>query len=153
MDVTTMASRQLDTDSEIFPPPYTPPANSFFDEDDEDAEAAQTTNITIHAPTSIHGSHNVVTVPMIDSARIAGLLMSVMNQKITVAGGRQSNLNVQINCGMTVVGDRNVVGNVGLRTRPIVPAPTSSSTQGTPADPEAVTTSTLSREKRKPSEV
>jgi hypothetical protein len=137
----------------MLPPPYTPPVNGFFfDEDDEEEETVPTTNITIHAPTSINGSNNVVTLAMLDSTRITGLLVSVMNQKIAATGG-QSHFTIQINCGMAVVGDRNIVSNVGLRPRPVVPAPASSSAQATPADPEAVSENKVSPGKRKASEV
>jgi hypothetical protein len=151
MDTTTTTPKPTARETEMLPPPYTPPANGFFD-DEEEEDFIPTTNITIHAPTNIHGSHNVITGPMMDPTRLAGLLISALNQKINGACGRQSNINIQINCGTNVVGEKNVFGSVGMRTRPmvpVVPAPA----QGVSVIPEAVAASPVVLGKRKASEV
>ncbi|KAF2428858.1 hypothetical protein EJ08DRAFT_650835 [Tothia fuscella] len=104
-----------DQEAEALPPPYTPPTENLFDEEEE----APATTITIHAPTVIHGSNNIVSLSPIDTPRLAALLASALNQKnqATLLSGRQSNFNFTFNCMVNVVGDRNVIGNVGLRSR------------------------------------
>jgi len=105
------------TETEMLPPPYTASAEGFDEEEEEDLP---TTNITIHAPTIIHGSHNVVPVSLMDSTRLAAVFTSLLSQKIAAQGaGRQSNFNVQINCGVNVIGDRNILGHLGVRPRPV----------------------------------
>jgi hypothetical protein len=151
MDGRASTPKPTATETEMLPPPYTPPPSGFYD-DEEEEEFAPTTNITIHAPISIHGSHNVISGPMMDPTRLAGLLISSLNQKYTVTSSRQSNITIQINCGMNVVGERNIVGNVGLRPRTVLSGATLSM-QGTPAVPEAIAASTILHGKRKASEV
>ncbi|KAF2018630.1 hypothetical protein BU24DRAFT_458384 [Aaosphaeria arxii CBS 175.79] len=136
--------------------------NGFDDEEENDVP-----EVTINATTQIRGHGNIITVPQLDSARIAGMVVCVLNggppSPTTTAAAaaaatvqsqtatppqsnssddgnsnnnnsdNQSNnnnnqtpqtapatarriakpfprINVTINCGATVVGDRNIVG-------------------------------------------
>lgn len=114
------------------------------DDDDPDGETCPV-KLVINAAHSIQGSHNIISTsptPLGDATRFSTLLMHAINQINVVngnaAGGQSASrrplkVDLTINCGITVVGDRNVVGNVGVR--PKTPA-------GATAPPEASTTST-----------
>lgn len=143
MDFATSRT-EIRTETEVFPPPYTPPTEDLFGDDDEDF-MAPTTNITIHVPTSIHGSNNIVNMPPLDTTRVAAILMAALNQKnnqAAMVGARQSNFNIQFNCGVHVVGDKNVVGNVGIRPRPTQTNPAAPS-PASPTSPAPVPTMSM----------
>ncbi|KAK5145703.1 hypothetical protein LTR32_002587 [Rachicladosporium monterosium] len=98
------------------PPPYTPSdttdAGNDSDSDNSDDE-----------PDDIPGSNNLVpTSPSIlaDARNFSALLLAAVQQLNASAaeGGKKGvRVDLTINCGVTVVGDRNVIGNVGLRAR------------------------------------
>lgn len=95
------------------PPPYTPPPRNFFNNADEDDEEEPEPSITftIHAPTTVHGSNNIIAIPPPDVARLTAAMIGSISQKLNLA----RNINVQINCGVSVIGDKNIVGNPAIR--------------------------------------
>ncbi len=126
------------------PPPYTPSdtidAGNDSDSDNSDDEADDTPapnkpttmsssssppplTLTINAAHQIQGSNNLVpTSPSIlaDARNFSALLLAAVQQLNASAaeGGKKGvRVDLTINCGVTVVGDRNVIGNVGLRAR------------------------------------
>lgn len=140
------------TATEVLPPPYTPPVEDMFGDDGEEEESTvPTTNITINAPTSVHGSHNVVSLSSMDPSRLTAILMSALNQKLQQTE-QQNNYNIQLNCGITVMGDRNVIGNVGVRSRPALATTAAVQSTGRTVAEDAAKT-TLPSRKRRPSEV
>jgi hypothetical protein len=98
--------------------------------------------LTINAATSIQGTNNLVPTspaPLADASRFSTLLFHAIAQ-INAATDqspqtgdpqrpphgrhrRAIKVDLTINCGVTVIGDRNVVGNVGLKPRGLVTAP------------------------------
>lgn len=112
------------------PPPYSPPytdeeMDSDQESDDGPYEEPSTLplKLTIDASNSVQGSNNLVpTSPtqLPDAAKISSLLLHAVNQinqsGHATSGGRSPlQVDLTINCGNTIVGDRNVIGNVGLR--------------------------------------
>jgi cytochrome c551/c552 len=94
-------------------------------EDDEKDDEEALPEVTINATTQIRGHGNIISVPPMDAVRIAGLLHTMMygppgqhTQTDFHPGARQATmrkhdipkLNVTVNCGATIFGDRNVVG-------------------------------------------
>lgn len=116
--------------SEEAPPPYT---SSDFegdsDSDEDDGEDDSPLSLTINAAHSIQGSNNLVPTsptPLADATKFSSLLLHAVNQLnnstptcSSSAGKSRRRLKVDltINCGITVIGDRNVIGNVGLKAR------------------------------------
>lgn len=110
------------------PPPYTTAAS---DASDTDSEAASddadnpppSVTLTLHAGTSIHGAGNLVppapAAPLADATKFSALLLHAVD-RINAArrpdGGRV-NVALTIHCGVQIVGDRNVVGCVGVKAR------------------------------------
>ncbi|KAK0252394.1 hypothetical protein LTR91_007880 [Friedmanniomyces endolithicus] len=124
------------------PPPYTSSdttnAGNDSDSDNSDDETDDTPaphkpttmsssppplTLTINAAHQIQGSNNLVpTSPSIlaDARNFSALLLAAVQQLNASAaeGGKKGvRVDLTINCGVTVVGDRNVIGNVGLRAR------------------------------------
>ncbi|KAK1823656.1 hypothetical protein LTR12_001842 [Friedmanniomyces endolithicus] len=125
------------------PPPYTPSdttdAGNDSDSDNSDDEpddipvpnkpttmsssSPPPLTLTINAAHQIQGSNNLVpTSPSIlaDARNFSALLLAAVQQLNASAaeGGKKGvRVDLTINCGVTVVGDRNVIGNVGLRAR------------------------------------
>ena len=109
------------------PPPYSPPESDESDEDSDDDPYEEPSSLplklTIDASNSVQGSNNLVpTSPtqLPDAAKISSLLLHAVNQinqsGHETSGGRSPlRVDLTINCGNTIVGDRNVIGNVGLR--------------------------------------
>lgn len=121
------------------PPPYSPAeSDSDMDDDDsddsDDDEPIVPVKLTINAAHQIRGSNNLIpTSPnaLADATRFSTLLLHAVDQ-INAANGlsRSSQqqqpqrrrkvmlkVDLTINCGITVVGDRNVIGNVGLKPK------------------------------------
>lgn len=113
---------------EAAPPPYTSSdSGNDSDDEEEDDEPQSPLKLTINAPHSIQGSNNLVPTsptPLADATKFSSLLLHAVNQMNNVANApdmkprRNVKVELTINCGITVVGDRNVIGNVGLRPRP-----------------------------------
>lgn len=124
--------QQQNSTSETAPPPYTcSEEDSDFDEDDCD-EPSMPVKLTLNAAHSIHGSNNLIPTsptPLADATRFSTLLLHAVNQinAATAAsnstadrrsrGRRGVKVDLTINCGLTVIGDRNVIGNVGVRPK------------------------------------
>ncbi|KAF2771692.1 hypothetical protein EJ03DRAFT_21976 [Teratosphaeria nubilosa] len=135
--------RQQTTPETAPPPPYTAISQAQAQEEDDDDDddtsdsEANSTNplpisLTINAAHTITGSNNLIPTttgpsPTIlqDATRLSTLLLATLNQlnnhppTTTPAGNakRALKLDLTINCGLTLVGDRNVVGNVMLKPR------------------------------------
>ncbi|KAL5466046.1 hypothetical protein PMIN06_000387 [Paraphaeosphaeria minitans] len=112
--------------------------NRLYDAEEKDEEVketeTETPEININATTQIRGHGNIISIAQMDSMRVANLLAILIHggippQTQTNAQGQQENavapgvahrpvqerkelpkINININCGATVVGDRNIVG-------------------------------------------
>jgi cytochrome c551/c552 len=125
-----------------------PNLRSPYEEDDdtekEEEEDIDTPEIIINASTQIRGHGNIVSIAQMDSARIAGLITSLLNRedkngdektpdtatpsssssppqtatqertsRTQVRGTTKkypNTINITVNCGATIIGDRNIVG-------------------------------------------
>lgn len=105
------------------PPPYTD-ADSDFEQDPEDS-ADLPHKITINAGHTIQGYNNLVPIT-ISPATIAtatkmsaALLNAVARLNDAAADGssKRLRLDLTINCGVTVTGSRNVIGQFGLKPK------------------------------------
>lgn len=109
-----------------------------YDAEDEDGKDGETPEININATTQIRGHGNIISIAQMDSMRVANLLAILIHGGIPPQAqtntprqpqGQQENIpapsvanrpvrerrelpkiNININCGATVVGDRNIVG-------------------------------------------
>ena len=85
---------------------------------DTDTDPPQTTTLHLNASTQIRGSHNLISVNPLDVPRFSALLLTLLRQQ---PGYARTNLSLQLNCSIAVVGERNVVGTglgaVGVRAR------------------------------------
>ena len=113
-----MPQRQPPPDSA--PPPYTSSDDDSDDSDDD--EPTCPLNVTINAANSIRGSNNLVPTsasPLSDATKFSTILLHAIKQLNAASGsGRKLKVDLTINCGVTIVGDRNVVGSIGLRAKP-----------------------------------
>ena len=126
---THQSLRQQPTPPEMAPPPYTPSDTDSEPDDDEERDTSSPLKLTINAAHSIQGSNNLVPTsptPLADATRFSTILLAAVNQINNAAteGKAKGPLRVDltINCGITVIGDRNVVGNVGLKPKPAAQA-------------------------------
>jgi hypothetical protein len=121
------------------PPPYT-------DADSDDAEdyeqLQQQHKLTINADHKITGQGNLVSINpsvLADATKFSAILLktiAVLNAAATSTAGGDGNdqarrplcVDLTINCGVHVIGSRNVVGNIGLKRKAAVPTPEGSST-------------------------
>lgn len=124
-----MAERARQTEQHMHtlpPPPYTAPADDATDSDDDDDDAEDPVRLVINAQHHIQGSHNLVPTsptPLADATKFSTLLINTVNQLNNntanqTATRRKLKLDLTINCGVTVIGDRNVIGNVGVKPKP-----------------------------------
>ena len=122
------ASQQQQRSSlpEAAPPPYTPSDSGDDSDDEQEAEPSSPVKLTINAAHSIQGSNNLVpTSPtaIADATKFSTVLLHAVNQinnatnTSDLKSRRSVKVDLTINCGITVVGDRNVIGNVGLKPR------------------------------------
>lgn len=121
------SQQQRPTPPESAPPPYTPAdSDDDSDGDQEDDDSSPPVKLTINAAHSIQGSNNLVPTsptPLADATKFGAILLQAVNQinNVTSApnlqGRRAVRVDLTINCGITVVGDRNVIGNVGLKPK------------------------------------
>lgn len=95
------------------PPPYTPPAHGLFaeGEEDENEDTQPTTHFVVNASTTIHGSGNIIAVPPPDVARLTAALVATAAQKTYPP----RTFHIQLNCGVSIIGDRNVLGAPAIR--------------------------------------
>jgi hypothetical protein len=140
------SSIPLPPSDDFIPPPDMPPpayhmvvdpavsipnVDSPYDSEDEaDKDGDGTPEVIINAATQIRGTGNIVSIAQMDSARIATLVTTLLNEGSlpNVAGPPQTpvsspsssrtelrtktyrKLNITVNCGATIIGDRNIVG-------------------------------------------
>jgi hypothetical protein len=141
--------------TQVDPPPYEDSLDSESDASDAEADEDehsphQPLKLCINAASSVHGCNNVVQTPpppFADISKFSTLLLHAMNQ-ISAASNtskpsprrRQRTLKVDltINCGITVIGDRNVVGGIGLRHKAAIATVPGSSTATNAPDSDAV---------------
>lgn len=115
---------------EIDPPPYAASEASDSDDEDDNEPATRPLKLTINAAHSIHGSNNLVPTPptpLADATKFSTLLLHAVNQinnAVAASPRRPLRVDLTINCGITVIGDRNVVGAVGLRPKSVPEIPT-----------------------------
>ena len=122
------AAHQQPTPPETAPPPYS--ASDSDDDSDNEGEAdmpSSPVKLTINAAHSIRGSNNLVpTSPsaLQDATKFGSILLQAVDQINNTAHQpgrkpyRSVNIDLTINCGITVIGDRNVIGNVALKPKP-----------------------------------
>jgi len=91
--------------------------------------------ITINADTKVHGSGNLVPINntsiLADASKFSALLLKAIVQLNAVASANADAdgstprlcVDLTINCGVSVVGSRNVVGNIGLKRKAGAPVP------------------------------
>ncbi|KAF2869760.1 hypothetical protein BDV95DRAFT_596075 [Massariosphaeria phaeospora] len=136
----TLQQQTTRTTSDGSPPP--PPAyqtvvdptapipnmyNPYDPDDEEEGADDNTPEVTINAQTQIRGHGNIISPPHMDSAQIAHLVTSTINGIASgeadpasgVRPARQSSkVRITVNCGATVIGDRNIVSlNIGEAAR------------------------------------
>ncbi|KAK3672666.1 hypothetical protein LTR78_007478 [Recurvomyces mirabilis] len=126
--------QQQPTPPTTAPPPYTPSESNDADTDtdsedeDEAARSPSPVKLTINAAHRIQGSNNLVPTsptPLADATKFSAVLLAAMQQLNAAAAAETSTgtarralkVDLTINCGITVIGDRNVVGNVGLKAK------------------------------------
>ncbi|KAL1585299.1 hypothetical protein WHR41_05898 [Cladosporium halotolerans] len=106
------------------PPPYSDP-DTDADSDDEEDSDEEPMKLVINASNTIHGSNNVVpTSPaaLADASKFSAILLQTiaqLNQAARAHDGSMRPLRVDltVNCGVAVVGDRNVIGTFGLKPK------------------------------------
>lgn len=147
------SQRQQQFTPSTAPPPYSE-SDSDSDDSDSDDESSPPVKLTLNAAHNIQGSGNLVptsATPLADATKFSTLLLHAVNQvnaandKTTASSDtptyrRPLRVDLTINCGITVVGDRNVVGNVGVKPKlpngaPLLPPTeeTRTTTTATPA--------------------
>ena len=108
------------------PPPYTESTSD--SDDDSDDEEEEPMKLVINANHTVHGSNNLVpTSPSIlaDATKFSAILLSAvtqLNNAVAAANAQTGHphclrVDLTINCGIAVVGDRNVIGNIGLKPK------------------------------------
>ena len=108
------------------PPPYTESTSD--SDDDSDDEEEEPMKLVINANHTVHGSNNLVpTSPSIlaDATKFSAILLSAvtqLNNAVAAANAQTGQphclrVDLTINCGIAVVGDRNVIGNIGLKPK------------------------------------
>lgn len=152
--------------------------NPYDPEEEDDKDDEDVPDITINAATQVRGNGNIISIAQMDSARIAHLIAIVLHggkmpeptspsqttQAQTlpslaslVAEPKPSRsfpkINITVNCGATILGDRNIVGpGLGDIARQMQVA---QRTQAMQAQQQAVqnqrTTSTVANQSQRPS--
>ncbi|OQN98836.1 hypothetical protein B0A48_15182 [Cryoendolithus antarcticus] len=109
------------TDTLPPPPPYAASgASASDDEADDSDDDEQPLRLTINAQQAVHGNNNLVPTspsPLADATRLSAMLVTALKQVNESSDKRRVRVDLTINCGITVVGDRNVVGGVGLKSK------------------------------------
>ena len=109
------------------PPPYTD-----TDSDAGDYDQQPHHKLTINAEHKITGQGNLVPLNpsvLADATKFSAILLKVIAQLNAAANAdgddqtRPLCVDLTINCGVTVMGSRNVVGNFGLKRKAPVPMP------------------------------
>ena len=119
------------------PPPYSESDDfgpeDLFDPRHEEEQPPQH-KLTINADHKISGQGNLVPInpsALADATRFSAILLKAITQLNAAAAAanadgdgrtRQICVDLTINCGVSVVGHRNVVGNMGMKRKmPVVP--------------------------------
>ncbi|KAF2722656.1 hypothetical protein K431DRAFT_311628 [Polychaeton citri CBS 116435] len=116
----------------IDPPPYSANDDDGDSEDDEEDEESLTpVKLVVNAVQTIRGSNNILPMPttvLADVTKLSqslAIIMSDVDQAFQAVRGEASQrrrkalkLDLTVHCGVTVIGDRNVIGNVALRPKP-----------------------------------
>ncbi|QIX02192.1 hypothetical protein AMS68_007709 [Peltaster fructicola] len=104
------------------PPPYNESDYDFNYESDCEGSTPDV-QLSINANQVVRGSHNLIPIndiPMAHATRISAMLLSAFTQNSKVdsqnvlAPGRPLKVHLNINCGIHIIGDRNVIGNIGI---------------------------------------
>jgi len=101
--------------------------NPYDLEDEHDEDDAP--EIIINAATQVRGHGNIISIAQMDSLRIASLIATILRgdsptpsspspeaatlpslASMTKPSGPYPRINITVNCGATVIGDRNIVG-------------------------------------------
>ncbi|KAG9574421.1 hypothetical protein KCU77_g13998, partial [Aureobasidium melanogenum] len=126
--------------SDIPPPAYSAEETLSDLEDEEEDEDPSPVTLIHNADTKVHGTGNMIaTPPLADATRLSTLLLAAVQSlnaaktSASESGSRTPVLqvNLTINCGITVVGDKNVIG---YKTQAVLP--TASKRKMTEEDPE-----------------
>ncbi|TID21302.1 Pre-mRNA-splicing factor [Venturia nashicola] len=140
--ISTSTPESTEAPPTIPPPPYTPPTtlHCLFpslnesllqnedDLEDQDQEQNQT-SIHLSAPISIHGHGNIISFPTQEFTRMAACIVASIQKSTSTStstspipspssrdGDRDTkyrNININLNCGITINGQRNVIGTMG----------------------------------------
>jgi hypothetical protein len=103
--------------------------NPYEPEEEDEREDDDTPEITINAATQVRGNGNIISITQMDSVRIANLIATMLQgpkppeapspqtlpSLARLASGpkpahQYPRINITVNCGATVIGDRNIVG-------------------------------------------
>lgn len=110
------------------PPPYGDSENDSEAEDDDDNDdddeqdnsTSPPLKLTINAAQTVHGSGNLVpTSPnaTTDATKLSIVILNAIDKLNAGQSKHTLNVNLTINCGINIVGNRNVVGNIALRPK------------------------------------
>lgn len=140
--------QQQQTPPESAPPPYTATDedsesdDDLDDMDDEEDDSSIPMKLTVNAAHNIQGCNNLVPTsphPLADATKFSTLLLHAVNQinaanaaansDVECSSKRRRPLKIEltVNCGITVVGDRNVIGPVAMKARDTLASTSSSS--------------------------
>lgn len=149
----------------IDPPPYEDSLSDIdcdCEQEEEDLAAGHSSHdskplsLTINSASSVHGSNNVLQTPPPPYSEITALSTAILGALSQLNNAAESSattttstsqhkrlrslkIDLTINCGITVIGDRNVAGGIGLRPRgSIIRVPGSESTTYSVATAAAV---------------
>lgn len=113
--------------SDTPPPAYSAEETLTDLEEEEDEEDPSPVTLILNADTKVDGTGNMIaTPPLADATRLSTLLLAAV-QSLNVARTSATEsgsptpmlqVNLTINCGITVVGDKNVVG---YKTQAVLP--------------------------------
>jgi hypothetical protein len=103
--------------------------NPYEPEEEDEKDDDDTPEITINAATQVRGNGNIISITQMDSVRIANLIATMLqgpkspeppspqtlpSLAILASEPKPSHqyprINITVNCGATVIGDRNIVG-------------------------------------------
>jgi len=132
------AAARQQTVVEDAPPPY----ESDEDDEDEDDEnkASPTLKLTINAPRNIRGSGNIISTGNATHS-IAAEIRNALSRSVERVNNtdgphqaphvRRTIVHLTINCGLTIIGNQNVVGPVAVKPKP-APGTTSAAPAAAP---------------------
>ncbi|PSN72813.1 hypothetical protein BS50DRAFT_582440 [Corynespora cassiicola Philippines] len=149
----TQPSNLVEADTRSMPPPPAyhsvvdpnapiPNLHDPYAAEEEDKDEDETPEVTINAATQIRGHGNIISIPQMDSLRIAQMVALMLgtvpqiqptqfNPAAAAAAAQQQgqqgtaqgapaqpifssrkppHVNITVNCGATIIGDRNIVG-------------------------------------------